>query len=107
MGPAARVLDGPVGQVQVEGPDRCQALAVVDPLHGDLRLLASSGDRCPRHGAQAPFPGGGNLGGQVQAGNARVVTLQVCPKELAQEIGQRLQAVVIQSGLAFAQVVHQ
>ena len=30
--PPGRVIDGPLGQVEVEGPDRGQALAVADPL---------------------------------------------------------------------------
>ena len=36
--PAGGVLERPLGQVQVERPDRGQALAVADPVHGDGRL---------------------------------------------------------------------
>ena len=38
--PAGGVLERPLGQVQVERPNRCQALAVADPFHGDGRLVA-------------------------------------------------------------------
>ena len=43
----------------------------------------------------------------MQAVDAWVVQLEVLPEPLAQVVGQGPQAVVVQSGLAFAQVVHE
>ena len=43
----------------------------------------------------------------MQAVDARVVQLEVLPEPLAQVVSQGPQAVVVQSGLAFAQVVHE
>ena len=37
----AGVIDGPLGQVEVEGPDRGQELAVADPLGVDHGLGAA------------------------------------------------------------------
>jgi hypothetical protein len=56
---------------------------------------------------QPLLPGVGDLGGQVQAGDAGMVALKVGPKQLAKKGGQRHQGGVVQRGLAFPQVVHQ
>ena len=105
--PAGRVLDGPVGQVQVEGPDRGQALPVVDPRDLEPGLLAGPvvvvfvvvRSRC--------FQPSATSAGSVQAVDAGMVRLEVGPEPLAQVVGQRVHAGVVQGGLAFPQVVHQ
>jgi hypothetical protein len=106
--PACRVLDGPVGQVEVEGPDGGQAFPVVDPVgrHGGGVPAVGAGDRSG-HGPQPLFPTGRGLVGQVQALDARVMPLQVGPEQVAQEVREGFQAGVVQRGLAFPQVVHQ
>src|SRR5262249_5759279 len=86
--PAGRVLDGPVRQVEVEGPDRGQALAVVDPRDGDLGWLAAGSPDGFGYGAEPLLPGGGDVGGQAQAVDAELVALQVGPEQLAEHIGQ-------------------
>ena len=53
--PAAGVLQRPLGQVEVERPDRGQAFAVAESLGFDLDPLAVSGDRGGL-GAQPPLP---------------------------------------------------
>ena len=105
--PAGRVVDRPVRQVEVEGADRGQALPVVDPRDAGLGRLAAGSPDGLGDGAQPLLPGGGDVGGQAQAVDARVVVLQVGPEQLAEHGGQRLQAGVVQRGLAFLQVVHQ
>ena len=48
-----------------------------------------------------------DLGGQVQRGDAGMVQFEVAPEEPAQDVGELVQGGVVDSGLAFAQVVHQ
>jgi hypothetical protein len=66
--PAPRVIDGPLGQVQVERSDRDQALPIVQPWDVDGGLLTSLARNCLLCGAQPLFPGGGDL---VEAGARR------------------------------------
>jgi hypothetical protein len=106
-GPPGRVAGSPLRQVEVEGPDRDQALAVVDPRDVDHGLLAGARGDGLRPGAQPLFPGGCHPGGKIQAGDARVVALQVLPEAPAQEVGEVLQAGVVQRGLTLSQVVDQ
>jgi hypothetical protein len=106
-GPPGWVVGGPLRQVKVEGPDRDQALAVVDPRDVDHGLLAGARGDGLRPGAKPLLPGGGYLSGKVQAGDARVVALQVLPEAPAQEVGQVVQACVVQRGLTLPQVVDQ
>jgi hypothetical protein len=101
--PPAGVIDGPLGQVEVEGPDRGQELAVADPLGVDHRLASGGGDGL-RFGPHALFPGVGDLRAQVQAVDAGMVGFQVGP-EHAQPAAELLQAAVVDRWLAFAQVV--
>ena len=84
--PPGRVIDGPLGQVEVEGPDRGQELAVADPLGVDHGLGAGGGGNGLRLGAHALFPGVGDLGTEVQAVDAGMVGFQVGP-EHAQAAG--------------------
>jgi hypothetical protein len=60
--PAGGVLDRPLGQIQVEGPDWCQALAIADPFNGDDLLVARTGDERFGSGAQPLLPRCGDLG---------------------------------------------
>jgi hypothetical protein len=106
-GPACRVVDCPLGQIQVEGPDRCQALPVTDPLSGDLRLPAAGGGDGLAGGAQPLFPRLGDPGREVQAVDAGVVVLQVFPESAAQGSCQRPQAAVVEGWLAFFEVLDQ
>ncbi|CAN5281708.1 hypothetical protein BH24GEM2_BH24GEM2_06310 [soil metagenome] len=105
--PAAGVLHRPVRQVEVEGPDRSQTLPVVDPGHRDLRAHTACCGAALADRAQPLLPGIGNLTGEPEVLDARVMGLDVCPEQLAEEVGQRLQARVVQGGLTLAQVLHQ
>ena len=60
--PPAGVVDGPLGQVEVEGPHRGQELAVADPLGINHRRGAGGGGDGLLLGPQALFPGVGDLG---------------------------------------------
>ena len=102
--PPAGVIDGPLGQVEVEGPHRGQELAVADPLGIDHRLAAGRGGDGLLLGPHALFPAVGDLGAQVQAVDAGMVGFQVGP-EHAQLAGQLLQAAVVHRWLAFPQVI--
>ena len=85
--PPGGVIDGPLGQVEVEGPDRGQELAVADPLGVDHGLAAGGGGDGLRLGPHALFPGVGDLGAEVQAVDAGMVGFQVRP-EHAQAAGR-------------------
>ena len=43
----------------------------------------------------------------MQAVDAGVVALEVCPEQVAEVVGEAVQAGVVQRGLAFAQIVHE
>ena len=107
LSPAGGVLERPLGQVQVERPNRCQALAVTDPFHGDGRLVAGDGGDGLLPGAQPLLPRGGDLGCQVQAVDAGMVAFEVFPERVPQVRGEAAQAAVVQRRCAFAQIVHQ
>ncbi len=64
-GPSARIFDRPLGQVQVEGTHRRQALPVADPFDGDDRLLAGAGRDGLGLGPLALLPSISDLAGQV------------------------------------------
>ena len=104
--PPAGVFDRPLGQVEVEGPDRGQELTVADPLGFDHGHAAAGQGDGLRLGPHPLLPRAGDLGAQVQAVDAGVVGFQVGP-EHAQPVGQLFQAGVIDRGLAFFEIVDQ
>src|SRR6266498_5893683 len=101
LGPAGRVLDCPVSQVQVDGPHWGEALAVAEPLGGRRRLLPGRGGDGGCLGLQPLFPGAGHVGGQVQAVDAGMVMFDVGPEHPGQVVGQGFQAGVVEGWLAF------
>jgi hypothetical protein len=105
--PPCRVLDRPMGQVEVERPHRGQALAVVDPGSRGFDPSVARGPDCSGRGAQPLLPRVGDLGRQTKTVEARVMALEVGPEQIAQVVGERFQAGVIQDWLAFPQVVDQ
>ena len=105
--PAGRIFDSPVGQVKVEGPDRGQAVTVVDPRDADLmRCPVRAADRLGDR-AEPLLPRCGGPVRQAEAADAGMMAFQVGPEQPAQHVGQRVQAAVVQHGLAFLQVFHQ
>jgi hypothetical protein len=106
-GPPGGVLECPLGQVQVEGADRGQALAVADPLGGDDGFLPVRRGDDLRLGPLPLFPRVGDPAGQVEAADAGMVLLEVGPEPLREVVGEHLQAGVVHGGLAFPQVVHE
>ena len=105
--PPGRVVGCPLGQVEVEGADREQVVKGVEAGRGDLGDLSATGAGPGRLGGDPLLPRGGRLGGQVQRGDARVVKLEVAPEQPAQRVRELVQGGVVDSGLTFAQVVHQ
>ena len=101
--PAGGVVQGPLGEVEVERPDDHQD--VVGGLPGD-DLLAAAG-RADGPGLDALLPRGGDVGRQVQGADAGVVGLQVLPEPQHQGRGQLDEGAVVDAGLALAQVVHE
>ena len=101
--PAGRVVVGPLGQIEVEGPHRGEHAAPVQPRPADL--APDLGDL--RAGEHALLPGRGDVAGQLQRVDAGVVGLQIGPKQLAEQVGQVLQGGEVHRRLAFAQVVDQ
>jgi len=101
-GPAGGVFDGPVGQVEVEGPHRGQALPVADPWGGDLRRPAVLAFDHRGLGLQTLLPGVGDLAGQTQRVDAGMVAFHVLPEPLAEVVRERAEAGVVQRRLAFA-----
>ncbi len=101
--PAGRVLGRPAGQVQVEGADREQGVPAGEPWLPAVRLPAGGKQsvlvrsRC--------FQAAATPRRQVQAADAGMVVLEVGPEVPAELLGQRVQAAVVQGGLAFLEVV--
>ncbi len=87
--PAGRLVQCPLGEVEVEPPDGRQ----------------DAGARLPV--LDALLPPGGDVGGQSQRADARVAVFQVFPEPQAQRRGQAGEGAVVDAGLAFAQVVHE
>ncbi|UQX09889.1 hypothetical protein [Candidatus Mycobacterium methanotrophicum] len=87
--PAGRLVQCPLSEVEVEPPDGRQdsgaRLSVLDAL----------------------LPPGSDVGGQLQRADAWVVVFQVFPEPQAQRRGQAGEGAVVDTGLAFAQVVHE
>ena len=69
--PPGRVLVGPFGDVEVEGPDRGQHAAPVQPGGHRLRALAITGERRRGPGHHALFPGRGGIAGQLEGARCR------------------------------------
>ena len=105
--PAARLFDRPMGQVQVEGPHRGQTLAVAQPHDDNLGADTGLGPHLSGCGLQALLPPADDVGGQVQTADAGMVPFDVGPEAVAQQVGQRFQAVVVQRGLPLFEVVDQ
>ena len=101
--PAGRVVVGPLGQIEVEGPHRGEHAAPVQPRPADLALVRGG----LRAGEHALLPGRGDVAGQLQRVDAGVVRLQIGPEQLAEQVGQPLQGGEVHRRLAFAQVVDQ
>ena len=101
------VVIGPLGDVEIHRPDRGQHVAAVQA--GGHR-----GDGCPVGSASrfglghdALLPGGGDVTGKLQGGDAGMVGFQIGPEQLAEQVGQALQRGEVAGELAFGQVVDQ
>ena len=81
--PPGRVVVGPLGDVEVEGPHRRQHAAPVQPRRGQLDLLAGGRGRGAGAGHHPLLPCRGDLAGQLEGVDAGVVGLQVGPEQLA------------------------
>jgi hypothetical protein len=101
--PAGGVVQGPLGEVEVERPDQHQGVA--GGLADDGLLAAAA--RADGPDLDALLPGGGDVGWQVQGADAGVVVFDVLPEPSAQRDGQGGQGAVVDAGLALAQVVHE
>ena len=101
------VIVGPFGDVEVEGPDRGQHAAAVQPGGHRRNGLAVGGGCGPGPGHHALLPCGGCIAGQLEGADAGMAGLQVGPEQLAEQVGQALQRGEVQGRLPFAQVVDQ
>ncbi len=99
-GPAARILQGPVGHVGVEGPHRHQdGVGVLAEAAEPVVAIADV--------AKALLPASCHLVGKVQRVDAGLVQLQVPPEQQHQFAGQLADRGVVHPGLALVQVVDQ
>ena len=103
--PQGRVIIGPFGDVEVEGPDRGHHAAAVQAGGHRLDAAAVAGGRRPGPGHHALLPRGRDVAGQPEGADAGLVRLKVGPEQLAEQVGQVLQRGEIQRHPAFGQVV--
>ena len=105
--PAGRVIIGPFGDVEVEGPDCGQHAAAIQPGGHCLDAAAIGGGRGLGPGHHPLFPRGGDVARELQGGDAGMVGLQIGPEQLAEQVGEILQRGEIRRRLALAQVIDQ
>jgi hypothetical protein len=105
--PAAGVFQGPLGDIEVEGPHLGECVPVVEPLDFRVRASAVGAGDGRVFGAHPLLPLPDDVRGEAETVSVGVVVLDVLPEALAKVVGERLQAVVVQSGLAFTEIVHQ
>ncbi len=101
LSPQGRVLGGPLGDIEVEGPYCVQAAR-----HVRAGQPVCTGPAC-RLGLDALLPRGGDVGREVQRVDAGVVVLQILPEQQAQMGRQARHGGEVESGLPFAQVADQ
>ena len=100
--PPGRVVDGPLGDVEVERADCEQGVGRCGPggfrpARGPSRRLA--GDPV--------FPAGHLRRGQAQRADAGMMQFQVAPEQPAQDVGDRPQGRVVGGEVPFPEVAHQ
>ena len=100
--PPGRVIDGPLGDVEVERADCEQGVGRCGPggfrpARGPSRRLA--GDPV--------FPAGHLRRGQAQRADAGMMQFQVAPEQPAQDVGDRPQGRVVGGEVPFPEVAHQ
>src|SRR5271157_4327268 len=100
--PPGRVVDGPLGDVEVERADREQGVGRRGPR--GLRPAGGASRRLPR---DPLLPAGRCRRGQAERADAGMAEFQVAPEQLAQEMGDRPQGRVVRRELPFAEVVRQ
>ena len=105
--PLGRVLIGPFGDVEVEGPDGGQHAAAIQPGGHHLRAAAIAGDCRLGPGHHALLPCGGDVAGKLEALDAGMAGFQVGPEQLAEQVGEILQGGEVHRWLALAQVADQ
>ena len=105
--PAGRVIIGPFGDVEVERPDRGQHAAAVQPgrHRADGPAIGSGRGRGPGH--HALLPRGGDVAGSLQRRDAGMVSFQIGPEQLAEQVGEMLQRGEVHRRLTLAQVIDQ
>ncbi len=103
--PPGRVVDGPLGDVEVERPHHGQGVHPVMPRRqrlGDLPARARGPDRLD---GDPLLPRRRHAGGQPQRADPGMVELQVAPEQAGQGAGQAPQRRVVDHRLSFPQVV--
>ena len=104
QGPARRILHRPLGDVEIERTNCCQAVLATSSPFAHFDRLPVRADNVSRLGKHALFPGCGDLGRQVQRGNPGVVAFEIPPEQATQVEGQVPQRRVIEPRLALLQV---
>jgi hypothetical protein len=105
--PSGRVVVGPLGDVEVERPDRGHHAAPVQSSRHPRLFPAITGSSRPGFGHHPLLPGSGNIAGQLQRVDAGVMGLQVRPEQLAEQVSVTLQRREVHRRLTLAQVVDQ
>ncbi len=105
--PSGRVVVGPLGDVEVEGPDRGEHAAPVQSRRGQRDLFPVGCGRGAGAEHHPLLPRRGDIAGQLQRVDAGVVGLQIGPEQLAEQVGVALQRGEVHRRLTFAQVVDQ
>jgi hypothetical protein len=100
--PPGRVVDGPLGDVEVERPDREQGVGGCGP--GRVRPSRRA-SRCLA--GDPVLPAGHLVRGQAQRADAWMVQLQVAPEQPPQHVGDRPQGRVVVGEVPFPEVAHQ
>ncbi|MFJ9012851.1 hypothetical protein [Streptomyces canus] len=105
--PAGRLLPGPLGEIQIEGPDRDQQVGTVQAGGHDLVVGAVAA--APPHGLRLRplLPLRRHLRRQVQRVDPRMMRFQVGPEVQSQEPREVVQRRVVEPGPALREVVHQ
>jgi hypothetical protein len=102
--PPGWFLHRPLGDVEVEGPDLAELAAPVGAWGARLVDLAVGAGCAGGLGQDPLFPGGGDLGREVERVDPGMVDFQVAPEQAAQSEGQGAQRGVVERWLALQQI---
>src|SRR6266851_6007927 len=103
--PPGRVVSSPLGDVEVEGPDRGQAVRGALPRAADFDEATIGLPAAGYLGEDPLLPRRRDRGGKAERVQAGMMKLQVPPEQAAEGIGEAHQRDMVDTDLAFPQVV--